>query len=132
MSRPRPRRWLGRLLVAALLAYAASFAAVLAVSRSDGRRPSDLIAVLGAAQYNGRPSPVFQARLDHAATLYAEGLSRRVVVMGGRAAGDREAEAEVGHRSRPARRPRRGDSRRIRRAPTGTRARRGFRPRSDR
>ena len=98
MSRLAPGRWLGRVVVAALLAYAAAFAAVLVVSRSDGRRPSDLIAVLGAAQYNGRPSPVFQARLDHAAALYAEGLSRRVVVMGGRAEGDREAEAEVGRR----------------------------------
>jgi uncharacterized SAM-binding protein YcdF (DUF218 family) len=93
-----PGRWLGWGLFVALLAYAAAFAAVLVVSRRDGRRPSDVIAVLGAAQYNGRPSPVFKARLDHAAELYAARLSRRVVVMGGRAEGDREAEAEVGRR----------------------------------
>lgn len=93
-----PGRWLGRLLVVALLAYAAAFAAVLVASRRDGRRPSDVIAVLGAAQYNGRPSPVFKARLDHAAALYEEGLSPRVVVMGGRAEGDRESEAAVGRR----------------------------------
>ena len=39
-------------------------------SRRDDARPSDAIIVLGAAQYNGRPSPVLAARLDHAIDLY--------------------------------------------------------------
>ncbi len=93
-----PGRWIGRLLVAAVVVYAAAFAAVYLVSRQEGRRTSQVIAVLGAAQYNGRPSPVFRARLDHAAALYRAQLAPRVVVMGGRAEGDREAEAEVGRR----------------------------------
>lgn len=98
MSAGHPGRWIGRVLVAAVVAYAAAFIAVYLVSRQDGRRASDVIAVLGAAQYNGRPSPVFKARLDHAAELYRAKLAPRVVVMGGRAEGDREAEAEVGRR----------------------------------
>lgn len=54
--------------------------------------------VLGAAQYNGRPSPVFQARLDHAATLYREGYADLIVVTGGIVEGDRMSEATAGQR----------------------------------
>ena len=79
-------------------AYLASFAAVLVVSRQDQRVPSDAIVVLGAAQYNGRPSPVLRARLDHGAELYRAGLARYVVVTGGIARGDHQSEAVVGHR----------------------------------
>ena len=53
---------------------------VLIVSQQDQRRPADAIVVLGAAQYNGRPSPVFRARLDHALQLYREGLAPRIMV----------------------------------------------------
>jgi uncharacterized SAM-binding protein YcdF (DUF218 family) len=86
------------MLAMALLAYVVSFIAVVVVSRRDGRRHAHVIAVLGAAQYNGRPSPVFRARLDHAAALYKAGLAPVVVVMGGKAEGDRESEAAVGQR----------------------------------
>jgi uncharacterized SAM-binding protein YcdF (DUF218 family) len=48
---------------------------------------------LGAAQYNGRPSPVLRARLDHAAALYQRGLAPNVVVTGGKQTGDRVTEA---------------------------------------
>lgn len=86
--------------LAALVAFAwlGSFAAVVYAARHDDARPSDAIAVLGAAQYNGRPSPVLKARLDHAAALYRRGLAPLVVVTGGRAAGDSESEAAVSRR----------------------------------
>lgn len=57
---------------------------------------ADAILVLGAAQYNGTPSPVFRGRLRHAALLYRNGRSDTVVVLGGAAPGDRVSEAEAG------------------------------------
>ena len=54
------------LLIAAGIVYTVSLVMVLVVSQQDQRRPVDAIVVLGAAQYNGRPSPVLRARLDHA------------------------------------------------------------------
>ena len=57
---------------------------------------ADVILVLGAAQYDGEPSPVFQGRLQHAALLYREGRAETVVVLGGEAPGDRVSEAEAG------------------------------------
>lgn len=59
----------------------------------DERRPADAIVVMGAAQYDGRPSPVFAARLDHAIELYREGLAPYLVVTGGRQESDRTTEA---------------------------------------
>ena len=67
-------------------------------SRDDENRPVDAIVVLGAAQYDGEPSPVFRARLDHAAYLYGQELSGTVIVTGGKQAGDRFTEAEAGQR----------------------------------
>ena len=67
-------------------------------SRDDEPRPADAIVVLGAAQYDGEPSPVFKARLDQATYLYREELSPLVIVTGGKQAGDRFTEAEVAHR----------------------------------
>jgi uncharacterized SAM-binding protein YcdF (DUF218 family) len=61
----------------------------------DERRPADAIVVLGAAQFDGHPSPVFAARLDHAVALYHEGLAPILVVTGGKAVGDRTTEAAV-------------------------------------
>ena len=82
----------------ALLAYGLLLRAVIAASREDQRRPAEAIVVLGAAQYNGKPSPVLRARLDHAAGLFHDGLAPRIVVLGGRAEGDHESEARVGAR----------------------------------
>ena len=59
----------------------------------DERRPADAIVVMGAAQYDGRPSPVFAARIDHAVELYRDGLAPWLVVTGGKAEGDRTTEA---------------------------------------
>lgn len=58
-------------------------------------RPSDAIVVLGAAQWDGKPSPVLQARLDHAYDLYAAGLAPKVIVTGGVGVGDSYSEGEV-------------------------------------
>ncbi|ALW88153.1 YdcF family protein [Deinococcus actinosclerus] len=58
--------------------------------------PNATLIVLGAAQYDGRPSPAFQRRLDHALTLYQQGHVQRVVVTGGRQPGDRYTEGRVG------------------------------------
>jgi uncharacterized SAM-binding protein YcdF (DUF218 family) len=57
---------------------------------------ADAIVVLGAAQYDGEPSPVFAGRLDHAALLYEQGRADRVLVLGGGQPGDRFTEAEAG------------------------------------
>lgn len=59
----------------------------------DDARPADAIVVMGAAQYDGRPSPVFQARLDHAIDLFHAGIAPYLVVTGGKQIGDRTTEA---------------------------------------
>jgi uncharacterized SAM-binding protein YcdF (DUF218 family) len=64
-------------------------------SHNDEVRAADAIVVLGAAQYDGEPSPILQARLDHALYLYEEELSPTVIVTGGRREGDRFAEADA-------------------------------------
>jgi len=59
----------------------------------DERRPADAIVVMGAAQYDGRPSPVFAARIDHAVELFHAGIAPWLIVTGGKAEGDRTTEA---------------------------------------
>ncbi|MBK9171326.1 MAG: YdcF family protein [Bryobacterales bacterium] len=76
---------LGVVLVAALLTYLTF--RVRHQSTLDEARSADLIVVLGAAEYAGRPSPVFKARLDHALDLYRRGLAPRILTTGG-AGGD--------------------------------------------
>ena len=66
---------------------------IVDVGNHDDRRPADAIVVLGAAQYNGRPSAILKARLDHAIELYEAGLAPYLVVTGGKAEGDRTTEA---------------------------------------
>jgi uncharacterized SAM-binding protein YcdF (DUF218 family) len=68
---------------------------IWAVGDRDDPRPADAIVVLGAAQYDGTPSPVFAARLDHAVALYLAGLAPLLVVTGGQAPGDQTSEAAV-------------------------------------
>lgn len=96
--------WTGRralrgfLIAVVLLAlgWAAVVVAVAVHAARDQATGADAIVVLGAAQYNGRPSPVFRARLDHAATLYQRGLAPVVLVTGGVGVGDTLNEAIVG------------------------------------
>jgi uncharacterized SAM-binding protein YcdF (DUF218 family) len=97
-----PRRSLrsivGMVLLVAGIVYTVALTAVLVTSQHDQRRPVDAIIVLGAAQYNGRPSPVLRARLDHAIGLYREGYAPLIVVTGGVGRGDTLSEAIVGRR----------------------------------
>ena len=90
------RRTIGLLFLVAAIIYTVALIMVLVVSQQDQRRAVDAIVVLGAAQYNGRPSPVLRARLDHALQLYSEGLAPRIVVTGGVGRGDTTSEAIVG------------------------------------
>jgi uncharacterized SAM-binding protein YcdF (DUF218 family) len=88
----------GLLLLAAVIVYTVSLVMVLVVSQQDQRVPVDAIVVLGAAQYNGRPSPVLRARLDHALELYRDRLSPLILVTGGVGRGDTTSEALAGRR----------------------------------
>lgn len=65
-------------------------------ARGEDHRPSDAIIVLGAAQYNGRPSPVLEARLRKAHSLWEEGVADVIVTVGGGADGDVTTEADAG------------------------------------
>ena len=66
------------------------------VARQDDRPRSDVIIVLGASQFDGRPSSVLAARLQHARALFADGVAPRVMTVGGGAPGDRTTEAAAG------------------------------------
>lgn len=88
-------RALGLVLAAALVYLVVTFVQVWLSSHRDDPRPAGAIVVLGAAQYNGRPSPVLQARLDHAISLYRDGIAPIVVVTGGRQSGDHVTEAKA-------------------------------------
>jgi uncharacterized SAM-binding protein YcdF (DUF218 family) len=69
---------------------------IWAQGQDDQERPADAIVVMGAAQYNGVPSRVFAARIDHAVSLYLAGVAPRLVLTGGKAEGDRTTEAAAG------------------------------------
>lgn len=86
---------LGVLVVLALYT-GGTFVQVWQASRDDQAQEAGAIVVMGAAQYNGEPSPVFEARLEHGRQLYEQGLSEVVVVTGGRQEGDEFSEAQAG------------------------------------
>jgi uncharacterized SAM-binding protein YcdF (DUF218 family) len=65
-------------------------------SGRDDARPADAIAVLGAAEYAGKPSPVLKARLDHGRDLFERRLAPRIIVTGGAGVNARFTEAEAG------------------------------------
>lgn len=94
-QRPRWSRVIIGVLGALMLYYVVSLAQVVNTGRQHSTDPVDAIVVLGAAQYDGRPSPQLQARLDHALTLWNEGVATTVMVTGGKAPGDRFTEAEA-------------------------------------
>src|SRR5690606_27720941 len=75
---------------------AVTFVQVWHASTQDDERPSEAIVVLGAAQYDGRPSPVLQARLDRAYELYRAGVAPLIVTTGANQEGDRFTEGYVG------------------------------------
>jgi uncharacterized SAM-binding protein YcdF (DUF218 family) len=97
-DRPSIRRFFVWLIIAAAAVYTGALVMVLVVSQQDQRRSVDAIVVLGAAQYNGRPSPVLRARLNHALHLFREGHAPRIIVTGGMGRGDTTSEATVGRR----------------------------------
>lgn len=81
-------------LVAAVVLYVGvTFVQVWRAARDDQARPAQAIVVFGTAQYNGVPSPVLAARLDHAIELYRDGLAPVIVVTGGNQPGDEFTEA---------------------------------------
>lgn len=90
------RRLVALVVLGVLVVVGGTAARVWAVARQDDRARSDVIAVLGASQFDGRPSAVFQSRLDHAKTLFDAGVAPRVVTLGGSAPGDRFTEAGAG------------------------------------
>jgi len=75
--------------------YAFNLIQVHLVGAGDQARAVDAIVVMGAAQYDGRPSPQLQARLDHVVDLWDRGVAPIVVVTGGNQPGDRFTEAEA-------------------------------------
>jgi uncharacterized SAM-binding protein YcdF (DUF218 family) len=89
-------RLVGAVVLAALLLVASTAGAIWWVARQDARPPSDAIVVLGSAQYDGVPSSIFEARLEHALRLWENGVAPVIVTVGGKADGDRFTEAEAG------------------------------------
>jgi uncharacterized SAM-binding protein YcdF (DUF218 family) len=98
--RNRPIRVAALILLAVLVGGAIWFRWVyVQVERyaaMDLAAPSDAIVVFGAAEYDGRPSPVFRARLDHARVLYERGIAPLIVTLGGSEGGDQHSEGGVG------------------------------------
>ncbi len=87
------------LLVAALLLVvvpAMAAGSVLLAAHRDDRSRTDVIVVLGASQFWGRPSPVLEARLSHAKDLYGSGVAPNLVTVGANQPGDKTTEAQAG------------------------------------
>lgn len=101
----RPVRWIVGLvvLVGVVVALVGTYLAVTGIqvwwaSRQDDRSPAAALVVMGAAQWNGVPSPVLARRLDHAAALHAAGVAPVVIVTGGKQAGDLVTQGFAGYR----------------------------------
>lgn len=91
-------RYLAGVLVLAVVITAGLVVRIVQVAHSDETAPVDAIVVLGAAQYNGRPSTVFRARLDHALDLYRRGAAGHILTIGGGQPGDATTEGTAGER----------------------------------
>ncbi len=101
MRRPERPFYLRRRVVlgtvAAIVAlWLGSVGAVLKWALEDDAHKADAIIVMGAAQYQGKPSPVLKVRLDHALALWQRGLASRMLLTGGIGSGDTASEAAVG------------------------------------
>jgi uncharacterized SAM-binding protein YcdF (DUF218 family) len=90
--------FLGVVVALVAILFLTVFAVWKAAHTDEARRRDtvQVIAVLGAAQYSGEPSPTFQGRLQHAALLYRQGFAPAILVLGGKRAGDFTTEAEAG------------------------------------
>ncbi len=94
--RPHPfLRVMMLMLLAVAAAYVVMVIQVYRIGSEDHAQRADTIVVLGAAQWAGKPSPVLQARLDHALDLYRQGLASHIITTGGIGKGDRYSEADV-------------------------------------
>ena len=89
-------RVVGALVLAVFLLVVSTATAIWWTARQDARPSSDAIVVLGSAQYNGVPSSIFEARLEHALALYEADVAPVIVTVGGKADGDQFTEAESG------------------------------------
>jgi uncharacterized SAM-binding protein YcdF (DUF218 family) len=86
------------LLIAGIIGWSAwIYGQIRYYADQDEAQSADAIAVFGAAEYDGRPSPVLRARLDHALELYNRGLAPLVITLGGGDIGDTHSEGGVGH-----------------------------------
>ncbi|WP_033290489.1 YdcF family protein [Amycolatopsis jejuensis] len=99
---PSTANWVRRIVFGAVLVLVVVIAGtafrVWQVARDNDRTPADAIVVLGAAQYNGKPSEIFTARLEKARQLYAGGVAKTIVTAGGKKAADNFTEAQAGAR----------------------------------
>jgi uncharacterized SAM-binding protein YcdF (DUF218 family) len=103
LAKPNRRSWIFRLILLLLLALAIGFLGwscwvytqIEIYAGFDLAAPADAIGVFGAAEYDGRPSPVYRARLDHALALYRHGIAPLIVTLGGDG-GDQYSEGAVG------------------------------------
>src|SRR2546422_9748597 len=84
------------LLIVLLVYWAYLYFQIRDWAGRDEARKADAIVVLGAAQYNGRPSPVLKARLDHAFDLYQKGYAQAIITTGGYGPDPNFSEAQVG------------------------------------
>jgi uncharacterized SAM-binding protein YcdF (DUF218 family) len=89
-------RVVGAFVLAVVLLVVSTATAIWWTARHDSQPHSDAIVVLGSAQYNGVPSSIFEARLEHALELYEDGVAPVVVTVGGKADGDQFTEAAAG------------------------------------
>jgi len=106
---PKRRKWILRAALLLLLALAVAvlgwcrcvyvqiqrYAALDQAAQVSGAVPADAIVVFGAAEYDGRPSPVYRARLDHGLSLYHHGIAPLLITLGGNG-GDQYNEGAVG------------------------------------
>jgi len=101
-AKPRAAgRWvrygLTLLFAAALTHFLSICAGIVHAAAENQTRPADAIVVFGAAEYSGRPSPVYRARLDHGFDLFRQGVAAVVITTGGAAADPSFSEGGVGH-----------------------------------
>ena len=103
LARTKRRKWILRAVVLLLLVLMVGvvgwchwvYEEIEVYAHQDQAAPADAIGVLGAAEYDGRPSPVFRARLDHALELYHRGIAPLIITLGGNG-GDQFNEGSVG------------------------------------
>lgn len=94
----RTKRVVTLVLLATLVYGLVTMGQIWFAARRDDRGPADAIVVLGAAQYDGEPSPALRERLDHAVQLFADDVAPIIWVTGGRQPGDRFSEASASSR----------------------------------